>query len=122
MSCRTKRNLHLLDRKIKKSPAAPTCRGLVTATREALSAAIATCASGKPLKCIGEAVAEVVEILGNRKGEFYHTNANVWEKMAYVYLPYSIHVTGILTELMLHKNQANVDEFTIHGWYGYMNG
>eukprot|EP00434_Breviolum_minutum_P029767 symbB.v1.2.026317.t1/scaffold2620.1/size74715/1 len=38
-----------------------TGQRLVTATREALSAAIASCAAGKPLKCIGEAVAEVAE-------------------------------------------------------------
>ena len=48
----------------KNQEAAQPGRGLVTATREALSAAIASCASGKPLKCIGEAVAEVVEIFG----------------------------------------------------------
>jgi len=54
---------------------------LVCATREALSAAIATCASGKPLKCIGEAVAEVAEregfgivktLVGHGIGEFFH--------------------------------------------------
>ena len=44
----------------KPSAASTARRGLVTATREALSAAIASCAAGKPLKCIGEAVAEVV--------------------------------------------------------------
>ena len=99
MSCRTKRNLHLLDRKIKKSPAAPTCRGLVTATREALSAAIASCAAGKPLKCIGEAVAEVVfgQFWGIGKENFPIQTRMYGKKMAYVYLPYSIHVTGILT-------------------------
>lgn len=54
---------------------------LVKATREALAAAIASCASEKPLKCIGEAVAEVAErenfgivktLVGHGIGEFFH--------------------------------------------------
>ena len=42
-------------------------RGLVKATREALAAAIASCASEKPLKCIGEAVAEAKAAMPPRK-------------------------------------------------------
>ena len=84
----------------KPSSAAPTCRGLVTATREALSAAIASCAAGKPLKCIGEAVAEVVfgQFWGIGKENFTIQRHVMYGKKWHMYTyPIQFHVTGILT-------------------------